>query len=140
MATHGFFCKVFAPEEPAKLWKLLKVSLKVESAQAAFEKEILALAGVVFSEYADILARLGLRVDGPEVIHANQPSKPSELRVYFWEGKCNIVDAFEISLVRGGEPVASKESIESWIRETLDDVVRRRREALARKDDVDCAG
>lgn len=90
------------------------------------ENEMLDLVERVRQEFTPAFAAVRLEVELPKIIRNEPDDGPvsAEIAMYVRRDG-DVVDAVEFLLHRNGASVVSADEIESWLRSTFDDVVRR---------------
>jgi hypothetical protein len=93
----------------------------------AFERTVLNSVRAIVDDSKSNLEKVGIVADSPSlsIDIVEQPVRTSEVAICFRAGG-DVVDMIEFHVYRGGVRLASASEIESWLREAIADVVRRR--------------
>jgi hypothetical protein len=93
------------------------------------EIETIGIARRIREEFTVALSKLHLDSDSPELSRNATPGNAvsSEVTMYIRRDG-DIVDVIEFHVHRGGVAVAAPQEIESWLRTTFEDVLRRQRD------------
>jgi len=97
-----------------------------------FEEAVLELVASLLAERASELAQVGLTYRSEPLRRSDWGT--SELTLDFLDSSGNLADVLEFHVVWNRRPVATLEQFEAWVRDSIEDVLHRRRRQTGSSD------